>query len=532
MLCTAVAAPAPVYANGIAEPLADILLTCEREGPALASPPSEVSLSVSVSLNASVTNAIGLDSGTDVSDAVLVVNGNDCPAPHPRGSTFGSCGAPSAIVQDPQFGRLTSVGTLEWSNVAIPYPGAIPAGDPGSLEGGVSTLRIRGIRANAAQLRLAGSASQTSLPVIATVRVRSNSVIAVRNGTVRLAYPTPALGVAVVGEESSSACSGDGRGLASIQIREGFASAFRSGIAGAGTSAATRVMLEFDDVPEGVGISLPVAVGCHQPRFDGGDSETQDALTLGLVSGHDANGSGGTASLGPVGSEPSVPVDVSSGGGRAVYEVQSQDPARLEDCHIPVSLDAGSDGATQARANISAGLAPRSTLLVASAEAPRPRFATPPRTAQAGIDFAACSTTLLFPFVTNQAGFTTGLVITHGSRPALTGSLGGQPGSCDLHYYGAKSEGEEILLVQHSTVIEPGEQLIFTLSGGNPARNILGTEQFQGYMMAVCGYPNARGYAFIADGFGDIADLAMGYLAPVVPLGPDGKRLVLDEGPQ
>lgn len=525
--CTAVAAPGPVYAGGIAEPVSDIVLTCEPESSVTTAPSSGLRVSVSVSLNTSVTNAIGPDSDSDVSDAVLVVNGNDCPAPVRSGSTFGSCGAPSDSVQDPQFGRLASVSTLEWTDVTIPFPGSGLGGGSETL----STLRIRGIRANAAQLGLAGGA-RLGLPVTANVRVRSDAAIVVWNGTLRVAYPTPELRVGLIGDPSSAACSGDGQGRVSIHLREGFASAFRSGSPDDDEVQSTRVMLEFEDVPDGIAVSVPAAVTCHQPRFDGSGSEAPDALALGLVSGHDPDGVGGTASLGAVGSEPTEPVELLSGRGRAVYEVQSQDSSRVEDCHISVSFDAGAQLPAQAKAKVSASLAPRSTVLVASSEESGPRFAKPPRGVQAEVDFAPCGTTLLYPFVTNQAGFTTSLVITHGSRQALAGRIQGQAGSCDLHYYGADSEGGPILLVQHSTVIEPGEQLVLTLSDGDPERNILGIEQFQGYLMAVCGFPEARGYAFITDGFGGIADLAMGYLAPLVPIGPNGKRVVLGGDPE
>ena len=513
-----------MYAGGIAEPVSDIVLTCEAEASASASAASGLGLSISVSLNTSVTNSVGSDDDSEVSDAVLVVNGNDCPTPQRSGSTFGSCGAPSETVQDPQFGRLASASMLEWTDVTIPRPAAGLANDSERV---VSTLRIRGIRANAAQLRLAGGSSPGGLAVTANIRVRSDTPIIVRNGTLRVAYPTPELGIGLVGDQSSAACTGDGGGMVSIHLREGFASAFRSGPLNGVEAPSTRVMLEFEEVPDGISVSLPATVGCHQPRFDGPDSESPDALTLGLVSGHDPSGAGGTASLGAVGSEPTELLDLVSGRGRAVYEVQSQDISRLEDCHIAVRFDAGSQRPAQATARVSASLAPRSTVLVASSEDSGARFAKPPRADQAVVDFAPCGTTLLFPFVTNQAGFTTGLVITHGSRQALAGTIQGQAGSCDLHYYGADSEGGPILLVQHSTVIEPGEQLVLTLSNGDPERNILGLEQFQGYLMADCGFPEARGYAFIADGFGGIADLAMGYLAPAVQVGADGKRVVV-----
>lgn len=513
--CTAVTAPGPVFAGGIAEPLPDIVLDCETDHSAADPSPQWLGLSLTVSLNTSVTNSI--DPSTGLTDAVLMVLGGACQG---RGE---DCGPSSRSVLGTHRGRLASGHELEWTGTRASNPGAGMLSSSGEV---VEQIRIRGIRASAAQLRLPGGSGQVSLPVVASVAIRSETPVTVRNSTLRVAYPKPGLGLSVIGEESSSACSGEGRSLAAIHVREGFAGAFRAASPDESQPPATRLMLEFSGVPEGVAASLSAAVACHQPQFDGSDSLATDDLVLGLVNGHDANGNGGTASQASPTSAPNVPLEIISGHGRAVYEVQSDDASRLEDCHLPVRLDAGPQGETQPRATVSASLAPRSNVLVASHELSGPRFAPPPPAGRAVIDLAPCGTTLLFPFVTNQAGFTTGMVITHGSRLALTGEIEGQAGSCDLHYYGADSEGSTILLVQHSTVIGPGEQLAFTLSEGDPVRNILGLEQFQGYVMAVCAYPNARGYAFIADGFGGIADLAMGYLAPEIEFGPDGKRKV------
>ncbi len=526
--CTAFALAAPVYADGITEPVADIAITCDSDSSASVPTGSAVRLSVEVSLNASVTNTLGPPPQEDFSDAVLVVHGNDCPSPSSRGSTYGSCGAPSSIVQDPQFGRLTSIGTLEWADVTIPHPAVAPAGTPKA----VPTIRIRGIRTNASQLRLADGTGRAALPVTASISLRSGSAVALQNGMLHVAYPTPAVEVDWVSRVSRTAHSGDGGAIASIHVREGFPSALRSDSAADGATPPSRVLLEFGGIPDGVALSVPLAVGCHQPDFDGTDPELADTLVLGLVTGNEADGSGGAATQGAAPSDPGVPVDITEGTGRAVYEVEAQDPALLEDCHIPIRFDMPSDRTSGLQAWVSAGLAPRGSAAAARAGEPVPRFSAPPRAARAAIDLAAYSTTLLFPFVTNQAGFTTGLVITHGSRQALTGSPEGAAGSCDLHYYGEISEESDVLLVQHSTQIDPGDQLVFTLSGGNPDRNILGTEQFQGYMMALCGFPDARGYAFISDGFGGIADLAMGYLARVVSLGPNGKRVVIARDPQ
>jgi hypothetical protein len=65
--------------------------------------------------------------------------------------------------------------------------------------------------------------------------------------------------------------------------------------------------------------------------------------------------------------------------------------------------------------------------------------------------------------------------------------------------------------------------LIFTLSGGSPTQNIAGAPEFQGYIIAVCEFQYAHGFAFITDGFGGIPALAQGYLALVIPVTPSGR---------
>lgn len=512
--CTASAAAVPVRAAGVAETLPDILLSCVPESPLPPGPRDDLNLSISVTLNASVTNTISSGPSGDISDAVLVVNGNDCATPSANGSTYGSCDAPLATVQDPQFGRLAGVTSLTWTNVSLPFPG--------DLTQGGSTLEIRGIRANASQVRLGGGSS-SGAPVAAALELRSPSGVALRNASLRLANSLTGIRLAVADTEPGAACGGDSRGTATVVVQEGFASAFRAGSEAALPAEATRVMLDIQDVPDGVELRIPSFVACHQPDFDGSAGVSRDSLALALVDGHDATGAGGSAEASGTGTD--MPVLLADGVGRAVYEVVADDPGQVEDCHIPVLFETSDQRVGGARAMFAASFAPRSAVPRAAASAPSPRFAPALALADAEVSLAACSTRLLFPFVTNQAGFDTGLVITHGSLQALTDTVSEQAGSCDLHFYGVGGDGEDELLVQYTTAIDPGEQLVFTFSGGNPARNIIGMDQFQGYLIADCGYPGARGYVFMSDGFGGIADLAMGYLAPVIPFDAEGRRL-------
>ena len=99
-----------------------------------------------------------------------------------------------------------------------------------------------------------------------------------------------------------------------------------------------------------------------------------------------------------------------------------------------------------------------------------------------------CTTTLMFPFVTNKLGFNTGLVITNASDGS---------GSCAIGYSGADAPDDMM-----SQPIAGGAQWINLVSNIAP--------DFQGYVTASCEFRDAYGFAFITDAE---ATLAQGYLA-------------------
>ena len=113
------------------------------------------------------------------------------------------------------------------------------------------------------------------------------------------------------------------------------------------------------------------------------------------------------------------------------------------------------------------------------------------------IEIEDCTTTLLFPFVTNQKGFNTGLVLTNASEGS---------GSCTIKYSGSVvMEGVSSVAPDDLTSPKPilgGAQWVVLLSNIAP--------EFQGYVTATCEFRNAHGFAFITDAD---ADLAQGYLA-------------------
>ena len=92
-----------------------------------------------------------------------------------------------------------------------------------------------------------------------------------------------------------------------------------------------------------------------------------------------------------------------------------------------------------------------------------------------------CTTTLLFPFVTNQMGFNTGLAITNASEGS---------GSCTIEYSGPDAPDD----MMTPEDLAGGEQWVGLLSNIAPG--------FQGYITASCEFRDAYGFAFITNGYG------------------------------
>jgi hypothetical protein len=559
--CQATAVPPVVRAEGIAEIVGDIVLVCQNipPGAGLGDPTrNRIVTNVSVSLNVNITNNINFGEGSTTSDAVLVINENNCTDPSPLGSVFGDCVTPDLRFQDPQLGTLAASNRLEWNEVDFPVPGGsasgVPVADcsaggvlfPGDPASGcfpfVTTLRITSMRANASQLGVPDTATFPSTQITAFVSITGPTTIPVTNNVLNVAVPILGLIVTGPGAVTGLQCI-DAAAIGSITLREGFATAFKTlGVPtfvpgntqwesgyyepesnnGGGATQATRFILRFFNIPQGVELVVPnyvsSATGSPLPS-------TSDNLELFLVPNAGADGAGGTASLGTT--SGSSEITISGGFGQAVYEVHDSDPFLVESVVIPLGVaweaDTTNDLPAIGSGQISVSFAPISTIAVASRPAPEPRFVDTSGDPRTFVSILRCTTTLLFPFVTNQAGFDTGMAISNTSEDWL--GTDPQSGACTIHYHGSTTGGGAAPPEQTSTAIGAGEQLIFTLSGGNQAQGIEGGPEFQGYIIAVCDFQYAHGFAFITDGFGGVPALAQGYLALVIPVTPDQGRI-------
>ena len=130
-------------------------------------------------------------------------------------------------------------------------------------------------------------------------------------------------------------------------------------------------------------------------------------------------------------------------------------------------------------------------------------------------------TNLLFPFVTNLAGFDTGIALINTSQSNFTGASGtpanapfnikAQTGACTLYYFGlnAPLQPQETPPIGVDTTGEAINKVMvaFSLSEKAPG--------FQGYIIARCNFQFGHGYAFVSDLGAE--KLAHGYLALVIP---------------
>ena len=539
--CTAAATAPIVRIEGTSELLGDILITCRNSGPPVSGQPRAfVDADVELSLNVEIGNRVGPGG---VADAVLVVNGKDCP-PGGLKRTFDGCPGENPTVQDPMLARRDPArpGVLVWRGVALPVPGAAIDGGPvqdcagryGRPDGchpRATTVRLTNVRANASRLGASGEPAAASIPIDASLSVRAaGATVYVESGPLRAAEAASGLLVAARTTAPARLCS-HGESVSEVTVSEGFASAFkergkpslRPGIPGweeryyplvAGDSeaalalAGTRIRVSLSGLPERLSVSAPTRVACAA----GGGPGTSE---LRLVDGATAEGLGGTVIQGQA-AERSLRVSEEFATA-AVYEVTRADPLAREACSIPFRFSrAGvtSPVALGGTVTVSANLAPVEFPAEGARGDYAARFAEVRPRSRPEIALSDCGTTLFFPFVTNRTNFDTAIVIANTSADPLRSRH--QSGQCILRYHGSGISGQAEPAIQRSAVVEPGRQLAFTISNGSPAQGLEPLVDFQGYLVAECGFQHAHGFVFVTEQVNGAAILAQGYLAEIV----------------
>lgn len=266
----------------------------------------------------------------------------------------------------------------------------------------------------------------------------------------------------------------------------------------------TRLIARFTNVPAGVRLFVQTAADLRiiGPNTVSGSLRLiqADPNCAGPYSPAAANTAGYTE------------VTIVGGTGSACWEVLTTDTTAFERAVINVVVAYKSNTAANlpglGTSNANGNLAPLSTVATAGgAGVAIPRFID---TAVSRRIFTinACVTNLLFPFVTNQAGFDTGLAISNTSKDPFGTAV--QTGACTVNFYG-EIAGSDVTLSYPSPSITGGEHFVWTLSNGGAVQATAG---FQGYIIAQCAFQYAHGYAFISDV--GVQRIAQGYLALVM----------------
>jgi len=565
--CNATATPFDMRAEGITEQGGDLVLTCTG-GTVTPLGLQIPAVNVTVSLNTNLTSRL-LGGSTNLTDALLLINEpppntqSFCPA---SGSTlanqcieygFGTGGGQNTQTYNPQAGpqagvpntprfngvQGTLVGPSQVTFFGVPIDPPGPAQNLASTVAGPTptlTLRIANIRANASAL-----GAPTGFSTSAVFETVSTSAGFPINQSVQtIGFVRRGLTSSIAGVGSFQQCISRTVGSSSSQtitFTEGFATATKlrtpiffpggatlstpgallnsesqfvpngvqGGFLGGGTligtaDYATRVRLTFNNLQTGVTIYVPTTIQSNQTVAGIGTGPTE-IMTLTTTEA-------GAFSAVAASSATGLPANYAAlSGNIAVYEVTTQSissPFTIESFSVPVitvyTANPGVNSPSLGASSVSVDFAPLSTVITAAAS-PIPRF-VPSSTPLTGFSINACQTVLLFPFLSNLAGFDTGIAISNTSRDPF-GTIP-QPGTCTLNFYGTAEPAAFITPVVSPTVnMPPYATLVSNVAPG-----------FQGYMIAQCRFQFAHGFAFITDGFtGPGRGLSQGYLALIIP---------------
>ena len=436
---------------------------------------------------------------------------------------------------------------------------------------GARVFRITNVRVNANSLSGAAGSAGAGSQVTATVTVSGAASLGIPPGVINVGLVNNGLAASTGSAGSINQCAAQTKSSAStISFTENFGTAFKTRVSALSTGLyagqagnptqnlpggiynsesnfvfpigsqfagladyGTRLKATFSNVPSGARIFVstnnvnnnasPISTPFGGGPAGGSAGNVNPASGVAyvgfaqLVNGEtspDGNISGflpiitstDTATSGNV---PIAEVSLSNNTGSAVWEVVNTDPNTVETLKFAVyvtssanTLPAGSPP------TVTLSFAPTATSAVASSTLSIPRFTGAATTGGGtGSIFTVniCRTILLYPYVTNQAGFDTGVTVANTTTDPF--KTVAQAGSCKLNWYGGTTAAPTVPPVQGDTGnIATGTVWANTLQAIAP--------NFQGYMIAVCNFQFAHGFAFISDV--GARNLAMGYLAVVL----------------
>ncbi|HPT27761.1 MAG TPA: hypothetical protein PLZ95_15185 [Bryobacteraceae bacterium] len=543
--CVASAGVPPLArAEGLAEEIGQVTITCTGGNPTAVGA-AIPTVNIQIYLSTNITSR--LISGT-ASEAMLLIDeplsaqstavaqylcaapGN-CPMNAASSIGVGNYTGASAGRENVYQAVKAGENSLAWLGVPVDPPGT----------SGNRVLRMVNVRADAASVGV----SSTLIPsnIIMYITISGTGALPLSNNTLNVAYVAKGMTFSATGG-SYNQCEPDTY-YYDLNFKENFGTAFRhnnilldvdpntagtqtyqnqfmpgtiyntesmwssTGLLPAGNSAAgvagvasqgTRLIARFSNVPANITLTAP-----------GVNSGGTDVAWR--VTSHDTNGAGGTAA------NTSGTVSLSGGAGIAVWEIMQSNPGNINTVTFTMSLSySASPLPGLGTATVTGNYAPTSTLntMQLISVAPAPRFVNDPQSATT-FTINSCQTNLLFPYITNAAGFDTGISIANTTADPY--DTPDQEGPCTLYFYGMTGAVDTNPPTQTSGTVPAGKSLIFTLSNGGGVQGastatVNAAPDFTGYMIARCNFQYAHGYAFISD-LG-IRNWAQGYIALVL----------------
>lgn len=203
--------------------------------------------------------------------------------------------------------------------------------------------------------------------------------------------------------------------------------------------------------------------------------------------------------------------------GQVVWEVLEADTGQIAPMDFGVTVIYGSSPLPNlGTATVTGNYAPLSTVNTMSSSAPVPRFLDNPQSS-ATFTINPCRTNLLFPFISNQTGFDTGISIANTSASPFEAVAPRQTGKCTYYYYGNFSADPTRATFQQTTTsnVEPGTLAVATLSGGG-THGVGAVAGFQGYLIVRCDFQYAHGFAYLSPQGAPLSGGATGYVALVM----------------
>jgi hypothetical protein len=465
-------------------------------------------------------------------------------------------------------GATAFPGLINTGGTSITFP-SIPVYAPGTSAGGTNTVtyRITNVRVDANSL--AAGTITGATPVTATVVFSSNAQGVLVNSASTVAYAAtslttgnsnflsaPSTLLACTARSFGSAFSAGNANFVDLTYTDNFPTAFKVRVNAAqnavpGNNAATesiytgvgtgfnpsssfvageadfgtRVKAIFTGIPSNATIWVPIN---NTATTISRVAATAPSLVATLTASETGAFSAVSGTQQVFGDGPTdvyfVPLPAVNGSATAVWEITNATTGAVGTLNFPVAIVYNANTSTispvsTGTISVDQEYAPSPSSLAfttgttpgaggaASGSLPIPRFAET-GTAKTLANVIPCATVLLFPFVSNAAGFETGIGIVDTSQDPFGTTV--QSGTCVVNFYGSSGGTASTSTMYTTPTISPTAPFAATLTS-------MGPTNFTGYAIANCQAQYIHGYASLLNGFGSSTGVFSSYLALVLP---------------